>query len=343
MKIDLDFILEHTAHLWEEVRHKRIFITGGTGFMGCWLLESFLHANAELKLNASIYVLSRNPEAFRLKAQHLFSNPCLTMHRGDLASFVYPEGEFQYVIHAATATENGECTASAASQFYLNLLGTRRILEFAGCCSAEKLLYTSSGAVYGKQPPDMPRIPEEYMGAPDTVDEKSAYGEGKRASEFLCAMHGKHHGFEAKIARGFAFVGPYLPIDLNFAIGNFIADTLNNQPIHIQGDGTPLRSYLYAADMTIWLWTILFNGISNRPYNVGSENGITILDLAKRVANASEKNLGIITAYEPLPDRKPERYLPSVERAGRELGMHQHINLEDAIKRTLAWYARRTD
>jgi nucleoside-diphosphate-sugar epimerase len=332
---DLDHILTHTEGLWEELRGKRIFITGGTGFFGCWLLESFAWANDKLDLNASALVLTRNIEAFRRKAPHLASHPAIQFHIGDVRYFDFPEGHFSHIIHAAT-----ESSAKLNEENPLLMLdtiveGTRHTLEFARHRGAKKFLLTSSGAVYGKQPPDMTRIPEEYTGSSDPTDPRSAYSEGKRAAEMLCTLYAKQFGLEIKIARCFAFVGPYLPLDIHYAIGNFIRDGLQGGPIEIKGDGTPYRSYLYAADLAIWLWTILFRGESCHPYNVGSEKDITIEALAKEIAGHFKPELSISINGKTRSNQLPERYIPSNHKITRELGVQQIVDLKDGIKRTI--------
>ena len=319
---DLDHVLAATAPLWQELDGARVFITGGTGFFGTWLVETLLAARAD----ADVVVLTRNPAAFTAKAPHLAER--VTLLEGDVRTFAFPAGEFAYVIHAATeasATLNDE---RPLEMFDSIVGGTRRVLEFAKQARTKRLLFVSSGAVYGRQPLDVSHVDEEFNGAPVTTDPRSAYGEGKRAAELLCAMS----GIETAIARCFAFVGPHLPLDKHFAIGNFIGDALAGRPIEIKGDGTPLRSYLYAADLAIWLWTILFRGKPLRPYNVGSEDAISIGELARMIG----KDVRI--AGTPDPSKAPERYVPSTKRAREELGLTQTIDLRAAIARTVEWY-----
>jgi len=336
---DLDHILKHTSSLWEELKGKNIFITGGTGFFGCWLLESFAWANDKLGLNASSLVLTRNPDAFRQKAPHLAAHAAINFHVGDVRSFDFPKGEFSHIIHAATESSTRLNEENPLLMVDTIVQGTRHTLEFARHCGAKKLLLTSSGAVYGKQPPDLTHIPEDYVGGPDPMDPRSAYGEGKRLAEHLCAIYAKQYGFETKIARGFAFVGPYLPLDIHFAIGNFIRDGLQGGPIRVKGDGTPYRSYLYAADLAIWLWTILLRGEPCRPYNVGSAEALTIAELAHVVARIFTPPVAVQIAKAATPGQPAERYVPATQRAETELNLHQWITLPEGIQRTAHWYA----
>jgi nucleoside-diphosphate-sugar epimerase len=335
---DLDHIVNHTRDLWEELRGERIFITGGTGFFGCWLLESFLWANQRLKLDSQVTVLTRSPAAFIAKTPHLALADGVTLLEGDIRAFPFPTKVFSHILHVATETSPRHEKVDPLKLFDANIEGTQRILEFADTCRAQKLLFTSSGAVYGKQPSEMTHISEDYLGAPITTEPGTAYGQSKRAAEFLCAAHAQATGLQVKIARCFAFVGPWLPLDENFAIGNFIRDAMRGGPIKINGDGTPYRSFLYAADLTIWLWTILFRGQSCHPYNVGSEDDLSIAELAQAVTRVVSPNATIQIAKQPLTNQPVERYVPMTRRAKTDLGLEVIIKLPDAIQRTANWY-----
>lgn len=329
---DLAHVLAHTRDHWSALRGARLFITGGTGFFGMWLLETFAHANTTLALGAEAVVLTRDPAAFARRAPHLAARADLHFHPGDVRDFAFPSGVFTHVIHAATTSgapvPPEEMTATI-------LEGTRRVLAFAHQAGARRLLYVSSGAVYGPQPPDLTHIPEDYTGTP-----ADAYGRGKLAAESLCLDAWRDGGAEPSIARCFAFVGPLLPLDAHFAAGNFLRDALAGGPIRVGGDGTPLRSYLYAADLAIWLWTLLFAGPAGRAYNVGSPEALSIADLARAAATLRHPALPVEIARHPEPSRPVARYVPTTTRATAELGLLPRIHLAEALPRTYRWHAQ---
>jgi dTDP-glucose 4,6-dehydratase len=336
---DLKHVAEHSGDVWNHLQGARIFVTGGTGFFGCWLLESFAWVCNHLSLDASLTVLTRSPEAFRRKAPHLAAHPAIHLLPGDIRSFPFPAGHFSHVIHGAT-----EASATLNRDQPLLMMdtivnGTRRALDFAVAAQAQRFLMLSSGLIYGPQPSEMARVPETYGGGPDPTDPRVVYAEAKRLGELLCALYSRTHGLVCPIARCFAFVGPHLPLGTHFAIGNFIGDCLNQRPIEIRGDGIPYRSYLYAADLAIWLWTILTRGESCRPYNVGSERELSIAGLAATVAAELEPSTAIRVMGLPFPGAAPERYVPDTSRARLELGLRELVPLEDAIRRTAKWYA----
>jgi nucleoside-diphosphate-sugar epimerase len=337
---DLDHILNHTSDLWKEAQGQNIFMTGGTGFFGCWLLESLVWANDQLHLGARATVLTRNPEAFAAKAPHLANHAAVRLLQGDVRTFQFPAGDFRFVVHAATEASAKLNQENPLLMFETVVEGTRRTLEFARTHGTHQLLLTSSGAVYGRQPLEVAHFPEDYLGAPDPMDPNAAYGEGKRAAETLCRLYAHQSGIETKIARCFAFVGPHLPLDAHYAIGNFIRDALQGGPIRVSGDGSPLRSYMYAADLAIWLWTILFKGQPCRPYNVGSDRSVSIDELAGLVRQVVNPDLEITIARQADPSQSPPRYVPSVERARNELSLECRIALEEAIQRTARWPAQ---
>lgn len=334
---DLDHVLQHTQGLWEELRGRRVFLTGGTGFFGTWLLESFLWANDQLGLDAQLMVLSRRPESFCQRFPRLSGHPAVGFLQGDVRSFSFPEGPFSHVIHAATDTSAQLYAEHPLVMYETIVAGTQRVLDFARHAGAARLLLTSSGAVYGRQPTEVSHVAEDYVGAPDPMAPASAYGHGKRAAEHLCALYAREYGLATTIARGFAFVGPYLPLDRHFAIGNFLGNVLRGEPIVVQGDGTPYRSYLYAADMAAWLWTILVRGVACRPYNVGSEAEMAIGELAEMVTAVDGHRCPVTILQRPNPAARPARYVPSVQRATSELGLKAWIDLPEAIARTLRW------
>jgi nucleoside-diphosphate-sugar epimerase len=340
---DLTHILAHTREVWEEMHGQRVFITGGTGFFGCWLLESFCYANRELGLGARATVLTRDPAKFAAKCPHLANDSAVTLHAGDARDFEFPVGEFRYMIHAATEASAKQAAEEPLEMLSTILAGTERTLQFAAQCGARKFLLTSSGAVYGRQPAKIAHVPESYMGAPDPLDVGSVYAEGKRASELMCALYqktvrAKGMEFEAKIARCWAFCGPHLPLDTHFAIGNFIGDVLSGRAIAINGDGTPRRSYLYGADLAIWLWTMLFRAPALMPINVGSERDVSVLELAQVVAAVLDPATEITVAKQAVSGAVSTRYVPSVARAQEMLGLRETVGLEESIRRTAAWY-----
>jgi dTDP-glucose 4,6-dehydratase len=336
---DLALVADRAAASWQALRGARVFVTGGTGFFGSWLLESFAHANAALALGAELVALTRDPDGFRARAPHLADDASIALVAGDVRDFAAPGGAFTHVIHGATAASAALNEARPLEMVSTIVDGTRRVLEFARECGARRVLLVSSGAVYGTQPSALTHVPESYRGGPDPLDPGQAYAEGKRLAELLGAIAARQAGAPAVVsARCFAFVGPHLPLDAHFAIGNFMRDALAGGPIRLNGDGSPYRSYLYAADLAAWLWTLLVQGQGGRAYNVGSPRDLPLWDVAQLVARAAGAHVSVARAREPDPAAAPSRYVPDVARAEAELGLREWTALEDAIARTLAWH-----
>jgi dTDP-glucose 4,6-dehydratase len=336
---DLDFVMREVADLWPQMKGARLLVTGATGFFGRWLLESLFWADEHHGLGVRVTALSRNPEAFLDAAPHV-AGPNLSWRKASVANLAADafDGErFDMVLHLATEADMQATRANPRAAIGVITEGTRRTLDVAARTGARRFLFTSSGAVYGAQPPDMERLSEADSAAAGPSDGRSPYalpGEAKLQAEQMCA---ERDGLGAVIARCFTFAGPALPLRGKFAFGNFMGDALEGGPIRITGDGTNVRSYLYAADLCVWLWTILLRGAPGRPYNVGSERAVTLRQMAEAMA-AELGAPGIEVAKAPTPGAAPDRYLPSTERARAELGLRETFRVAEIIQRTAAWH-----
>ncbi|MBP5510455.1 MAG: NAD(P)-dependent oxidoreductase [Kiritimatiellae bacterium] len=299
-----------------QIGPKRLFITGGTGFFGKSMLDYRLRHPEWPWAKAEWVILSRSPERFAAEHACLVNQPGVSFVAGDVRDFAFPSGSFDAIIHAATSAVT---TLSDAEMTSVIMDGAQHVMEFARTAECDKILFTSSGAVYG------PRVAP--AAEDDACEPATAYGKGKLAVERLLV----DAGLDVKLARCFAFVGPYLNRGIHYAIGNFIQNCLDGKPIVINGDGTPYRSYLYADDLVEWLFAVLEKGVSGRPYNVGSDVALPIKELADKVRAVLETGNAICIKGEATAQR-PSVYVPVVERAKSELGVNIKIDLEEAIR-----------
>ncbi len=284
----------------------------------------------------SVWVLSRKPSAFLDQYTEFSDLGWLTFFQGDVLSRdTLPWDEsFTHIIHAATESTKGPLI-SPLSLFQQIVDGTRNILDLAVKTSAMRFLLTSSGAIYGPQATKLSALSEDYPGSPDMTKASSAYGLGKRAAEHLCTLYQNSYALEPVIARCFAFVGPDLPMQAHYAIGNFIHAAMHDSCILVKGDGFPVRSYMYQEDLAGWLIRILENGRAGEAYNVGSDQAITIKDLAllSRDLIAPGKPVHILNNQTHSLERS--FYVPNIKKARDQLALQVSVPLNEAILRTV--------
>lgn len=275
----------------------RILMSGGTGFFGRSLVDYLARVGGEVELTR---LARRGGELV-----------------GDVRTFDVGSARFDAIIHAATPARTDIPDAEIRS---IILDGTANMLEQAKKCGARRFMMVSSGGVYGggfTRP-----IGEGDVAQPETV-----YGQAKLEAEALAVNSGLH----VLLPRCFAFVGRHLPRGAHFAIGNFIGEALAGREIVIRGDGSSVRSYMYADDLAAWLLTILERGESGRPYNVGSDEAISIRALAELV----RETLGSRSAVRVLGEAVPGAahvYVPDIRRAREELGLRLTVSLPEAIR-----------
>jgi UDP-glucuronate decarboxylase len=313
-----------------------VLLSGGTGFFGKALIRFWSgHMGSAYRPQCAI-VLTRSPARF------LFEHPefsDLSWIRWVTADLSRPEAldvdlsGVTHILHAATESTFGP-SLTHQQQFDQITQGTRTMLALAARAGRPKFLYTSTGGVYGRFPAGTTHVSESYFGMPDPLDPRSAYSVAKRASEHLCALAAHDHGLPVVVCRPFAFCGPDLPLDVHFAIGNFIRDALFADKIAVNGDGSPVRSYLDQEDLAEWLSRLLVDGEPGEAYNVGSDQAISILDLAYRVRDlvAPHKPVQVLKAYDGVTPR--QHYVPDVSKITKGLALRQTISLDESILRT---------
>jgi len=320
------------AHPLDELRDMRLLITGVTGFFGYWLLTAIDLLNAAGH-RLEVVSLSRQPLRFARSHPRLATAPWLRIDAGDLRNARLPEGPFDAILHAASDTST--TAASAPLLLFDNILtGTRRTLQLAADIGCPRVLLVSSGAVYGVAATSTP-VAEHHPCVGNPLNPADAYAAGKRAMEMLAACMHQSCGLDVVVARCFAFVGAGLPLDGHFAIGNFIRDALADRPIEVRGSGRALRSYLYAADLVVWLLTILLRGKSGEAYNVGSDQAYSICEVAGQVRDNLAPALPIHVADRQASEPRPS-YVPDITRARSTLGLDVWTPLPVAIRRTAA-------
>ena len=307
----------------------RLLVTGGTGFVGRSLLR-WLAASGGALADLRPTLLTRDPAAFR--ARHPALAARVELLQGDVRGFAVPAAGFTHVLHGATDT-SPQAHAHPEVIRETILEGTRQVLEAAARVGAGRLLFLSSGAVYGPQPEGLEQLPETYRGVLDPTDPGTSYGRAKLEAEALCEAW-TDPGRSASVARLFAFVGPDLPLDQHFAVGNFLRDALAGRPIEVKGDGTPVRSYLYQDDLAEWLWVLLRRGAPGRAYNVGSDEAVDIATLARLAAAVVHPGLEVRVARARADYAGRHRYVPSLQRVRAELGLEVKVGLEEALRRT---------
>jgi len=309
----------------------QILLTGGTGFFGRSLLR-YLISNRS-RPSCKIFVLSRNPVRFLAQYPEFSGHFSINFLRGDIEKrdSLPWSGHFTHVIHAATDSKSSS-GLTPVMRFRQIVDGTSHLLDLAVATGARRFLLTSSGGIYGPQPSHLDVIPEDWPGSPPLTEPSSAYSQGKRAAEHLCSLASHEHGIETVVARCFAFVGSDLPLDEHFAIGNFIRDALSFNPITIHGDGTPLRSYLHQRDLAHWLFTLLEHGKAGHAYNVGSNEAISILDLAFLVRDILSPQKKVEVLGTSAVGSPRIRYLPDISKVYRHMNLSVTISLTDAIK-----------
>ena len=327
---DLALVRDRAESPLRRLDGAHLLITGASGLIGSWLLETLLDARHHFGIEVSATALVRDEATFRVRYPHLAASSCITIQQGDVRNCAAPVRAPTHIIHAASADSPARNVEATDDVINVIEAGTAHIVAIAQQVDAARVLLLSSGSVYSAQPRPISETDDTGNRGTSIAEQ---FGAAKRRAEQHAEASSAVRG--VTVARIFTLFGPRLPINGQFAIGQFLGDALEGQPVRVHGDGTPIRSYLYLADLAAWCWHLLDRGGSVRTFNVGASQQISIGDVATRVGDLA--GVRIIVETPPESGARPPCYLPAVERAQTELGLDAWTSLDDGLARTWAW------
>ena len=230
---DLSLIVTNLSGVIEKLEKKNIYLTGGTGLFGIWLLDLFDFLIVNGYRLGKVHVLSRSPSLFLKNREHLRSNKSFIWHEGAMENFEMEDRDIHFAIHgAATSASETFNSHNELTKFRSNVLGVENFIDSVVKNRIPRVLFLSSGSTYGAlNTNDFQGLKEDSPLAPLTSDTGNSLGHAKRIGELIFFLRQDQSGYNFSIARCFTFVGPFIPLTLHYAIGNFILNSLRNEKI----------------------------------------------------------------------------------------------------------------
>lgn len=333
-RLDLEHALSVADDDVRALRGAHLLITGAAGTVGSWLVESAMYANARLALSLTITAVERSSGSFVARHPHLAAASGLRIVTGDVRTVTLPDAP-THVVHTASAVSAQEHLADPDDVIDIIERGTERVLSLAAEARVARFLHVSSGSVYDRVNGSRTPIAETQATLAEAATSAQRFGAAKRRAE----ANVERAAIPATIARLFTLVGPRIPLNGQFALGQFFADALAGRAVRVSSDGTPVRTYLHMADLMVWCWATLVRGGAGRAYNVGASEPHTIGAVAEAVASLPQPRCAVTIATAPQPDAKPDWYVPDTARARAELACDTRIGFDDALARTWSWLA----
>lgn len=305
---------------------KRILVTGGAGFLGSHLCDRLIEQGNDVICIDNLFTGSKD------NIRHLMGNPYFEFIRHDVTEPIYVEVDQIY---------NLACPASPIHYQYdpiktgkTSVLGALHTLGLAKRVHA-RILQASTSEVYGD--PEIHPQPESYRGCVNPIGIRSCYDEGKRMAETLFFDYHRQHQVDIKVIRIFNTYGSRMNTHDGRVVSNFIVQALKNENITIYGSGEQTRSFCYVDDLIEGMIRMMnsrdgFTG----PVNIGNPGEFTMLELAQKIIDLTGSSSKII--FEPLPQDDPMQRRPVIDLAKKELSWEPTVNLEEGLKKTIAYF-----
>jgi nucleoside-diphosphate-sugar epimerase len=354
LQSDLGYISQQLAGEWPALEGKRLFLSGGAGFLGYYLTHTILHWNHSHpdRRPVQVTVCDNYARGVPPWLDQVAKDPAVTLLRHDITRPVPPEtGVFDHVIHAASIASPTYYRKHPIETMDANVNGLRLLLD--RCRNQGEtgqpisgFLFFSTSEIYGDPPPDEIPTPETFRGYVSCTGPRACYDESKRYGETLCVNFAQQFGLPITIARPFNNYGPGLKITDRRVIPDFARDLFAGRDLVLLSNGSPTRTFCYIADAVAGYYKVLLRGRPGEAYNIGNATPeISMADLAELMAKLAREQWGytgkVVLAQSPEKDYltdNPQRRCPSIEKAKRELGFKPSISLEQGLAQTLAWY-----
>lgn len=346
---DLQYIQKKAFPELKKLSGSGLLLTGAGGFLGYYLLLTFLSWNDTHPTSAiDVTALSRFGNGIPAWLAAYNRNTRLTLISSDITTQSLPKKKYEYIIHAASFASPVMYRKFPIQTINANVLGLYKLLDDIHNYNSalKKLLYFSSSEIYGDPTPGNVPTPEEYRGNVSCTGPRACYDESKRFCETLCVNYVRSYHMPIVIARPFNNYGPGMKIDDGRVIADFARDILANRDIIMYSDGKPSRTYCYVADAIIGYIKLLINGKSGEAYNIGTpEPEISVLKLAQLMTKIGKRHFGYNGSIRLMKSNEkeyltdnPSRRCPRIDKAIDQLGYSPSITLEDGILKALQWY-----
>jgi len=329
---DLEALTASLKEFENNIKGKTFLVSGGSGFLGSWFCDVL---NI---FNAKIICVDNLSSGSKKNTEHLIGRKNFNFVEADICNFSIDEG-VDYIVHMASIASPPVYQKHPIEALDANLVGARRMLELAKEKKVKGFLFTSTSEVYGTVPDDKVPTSESFYGITNSFGPRCMYDEGKRGAEAYCYSYFKIFNLPIRIARIFNTYGPRLDTS-SFSYGRvvvrFINQALANETVTIYGNGMQTRSFCYITDQIEGLFRLLLApGIDGQVINIGNENEIPILNLAKKIIELTKSKSSL--SYHPLPMDDPLRRCPDLTKMHKLLGFRPKVGVDEGLKRTLEW------
>ena len=306
--------------------NKRNLVSGGAGFLGSHLID-------KLMLNGEkVICLDNYFTGDKSNVSKWVNHPNFEIIRHDVTEPI--QLEVDKIWHLACPASPVHYQSNPIKTSKTIFLGTYNMLGLARRVGADFLL-ASTSEVYGD--PEINPQKEEYRGSVNTVGIRSCYDEGKRIAETLCADYQRMHNLNTRIMRIFNTYGPRMRCDDGRVVSNFIYQALQGKPLTIYGDGNQTRSFCFVDDLIKGMIKLMDSEIYT-PVNIGNPHEFTIKELAGKIKNLINPNLGFI--YKSIPEDDPLQRKPDINKAINNLNWRPEISLDEGINLTIDWFKK---